>query len=311
MKIFLVFSLAVLAVSTMAQTKDYSKDVGSVDAIVAALYDVISGDPGAPRDWDRFRNLFTPEARLMPTRKNPQGELVLASMAPEDYVQMFTSRITTGFFERELHRVTETYGTVTHVFSTYETKEKKDGPVTNRGVNSIQLFFDGKRFYVVNVFWCAESLADVAESNDHAKDVASAEAIVSALYDVISGDAGVVHDWDRFHNLFKPESRLIPSRKTPEGQLTAVVMSPEDFATRLKARTAGFFEKEISRVTEKYGTVTHVFSTYESREKADGPVVNRGINSFQLFYDGKRFYIVDIFWCAESLGFPLPDKYVK
>lgn len=158
MKIFPVISLVVLGLSASAQTKDYSKDVASVDAIVASLYDVISGDPGTPRDWDRFRNLFKPEARLMPSRKTPEGNLTLASLAPEDYVQMFTSRITTGFFERELHRVAETYGTVTHVFSTYETKEKKDGPVTNRGVNSIQLFFDGKRFYVVNIFWCAETL---------------------------------------------------------------------------------------------------------------------------------------------------------
>lgn len=156
-KLSLVVLMA-LGTSAFAQTKDYSKDVASVDAIIAALYDVISGDPGAPRDWDRFRNLFKPESKLMPSRKNPQGELVLASMSPEDYVQIFTTRITTGFFERELHRETEQYGTVTHVFSTYETKEKKDGPVTNRGVNSIQLFFDGKRFYVVNVFWCAESL---------------------------------------------------------------------------------------------------------------------------------------------------------
>lgn len=158
MKIFLVISLVVLGLSASAQTKDYSKDVASVDAIIAALYDVISGDPGTPRDWDRFRNLFKPEARLMPSRKTPEGNLTLASLAPEDYVQMFTSRVTTGFFEHELHRVAETYGTVTHVFSTYETKEEKDGPITNRGVNSIQLFFDGKRFYVVNIFWCAESL---------------------------------------------------------------------------------------------------------------------------------------------------------
>lgn len=152
------FLLVLLSVSAFAQPKDYSKDVQSVDAIIAALYEVISGDPGAPRDWDRFRNLFKPETRLMPTRKSPQGELTLAALSPEDYVQMFTTRISTGFFERELHRVTETYGTVTHAFSSYETKEKKDGPVTNRGINSIQLFFDGKRYYVINIFWCAESM---------------------------------------------------------------------------------------------------------------------------------------------------------
>jgi len=161
MKTFIPFVLLLSVTSAFAQavqTKDYSKDVASADAIVAALYEVISGDPGTPRDWDRFRNLFKPETRLMPTRKTKEGEITVAALSPEDYVQMFTTRITTGFFERELHRVTESYGTVTHVFSTYETKEKKDGPVTNRGINSIQLFFDGHRYFVINIFWCAESM---------------------------------------------------------------------------------------------------------------------------------------------------------
>lgn len=158
MKSLLLLLLIVVSTTSFAQTKDYSKDVASVDAIISALYEVISGDPGAGRDWDRFRNLFKPETRLMPTRKSPQGELTLAALSPEDYVKLFESRVATGFFERELHRTTEQYGTVTHVFSTYETKEKKDGPVTNRGINSIQLFNDGKRFYVINIFWCAESM---------------------------------------------------------------------------------------------------------------------------------------------------------
>lgn len=156
MKVLLL--LLITSASALAQTKDYSKDVASVDAIIATLYEVISGDPGTSRDWDRFRNLFKPETRLIPTRKDPQGEVTLQALTPEDYVQLFTSRVPTGFFERELHRVTEQYGTVTHAFSTYETKEKKDGPVTNRGINSIQLFHDGKRFYVINIFWCAESM---------------------------------------------------------------------------------------------------------------------------------------------------------
>lgn len=158
MKSLLLPLLIVVSTTSFAQTKDHSKDVASVDAIISALYEVISGDPGAARDWDRFRNLFKPETRLMPTRKSPQGELTLAALSPEDYVKLFESRVATGFFERELHRTTEQYGTVTHVFSTYETKEKKDGPVTNRGINSIQLFNDGKRFYVINIFWCAESM---------------------------------------------------------------------------------------------------------------------------------------------------------
>lgn len=158
MKSLIILAMVGLSFAAGAQTKDYSKDVASVDGIIAALYECISGEAGAPRDWDRFRNLFKPETRLIPTRKNPQGELIIAPMAPEDYITAFASRIPTGFFEREVHNVVEQYGTVTHVFSTYETKEKKDGPITNRGINSIQIFNDGKRYYVINVFWCAESM---------------------------------------------------------------------------------------------------------------------------------------------------------
>jgi hypothetical protein len=137
---------------------DYAKDVQSVDAIIASLYEVISGEPGIDRDWNRFRNLFKPEARLIPTRKDDKGELIIKALTPEEYVQLFQSRIPTGFFERELARKIDSFGTVTHVFSTYETKDKKDGAVTNRGINSIQLFKDKNRYYIVNIFWCAESM---------------------------------------------------------------------------------------------------------------------------------------------------------
>jgi hypothetical protein len=154
----LLLVLAVLGTAAFAQTKDYSKDVASPDAIIKAVYEVISGEPGAARDWERFRYLFRPETRLIPTRKSPQGDLITQAMTPEEYITAFNSRIPTGFFEHELHRVTEQYGTVTHAFSTYEAREKKDGPVIARGINSIQLFHDGKRYYIVTIFWCAEGM---------------------------------------------------------------------------------------------------------------------------------------------------------
>jgi hypothetical protein len=152
----LAFALLLFPILSVAQT-DYSSDVKSVDATIKALYDVISGEAGAARDWARFKNLFTADAKLIPTGKK-EGKFNYRVLTPDDYVQMFTARVSTGFFERELHRTTDDFGTIVQVFSTYETKEKKDGPVTNRGINSIQLFYDGTRYYVMNVFWCAESL---------------------------------------------------------------------------------------------------------------------------------------------------------
>ena len=52
------------------------KDVASIDAIMKAVYDVISGDAGKLRDWDRFRSLFHKDARLIPSGKNPQTGVI-------------------------------------------------------------------------------------------------------------------------------------------------------------------------------------------------------------------------------------------
>ncbi len=149
--------MAALTFAAQGQSP-YQADVQSADALVKALYHVISGSAGEERNWERFRYLFAPDARLIPTVKNQQGQLALRSITPEEYVQLFSSRIPSGFFESELHRVTEQFGTITHVFSTYETRESENGPATNRGINSIQLFYDGTRYYIVTILWCAESL---------------------------------------------------------------------------------------------------------------------------------------------------------
>jgi hypothetical protein len=158
MKKMIGFLMAGLVAGQALAQKDYSSDVKSEEAIVAALYEVISGEANTPRDWARFRNLFKPEAPLIPTRKTDKGELTVGMLSPEEYVTLFTTKVTTGFFEKERSHKSERYGTVAHVFSTYETQAAKEGPVTNRGINSIQLFNDGNRYYIVTVFWCAESL---------------------------------------------------------------------------------------------------------------------------------------------------------
>src|SRR5215831_9001500 len=49
-------------------------DVDSIDHIIAAVYDVISG-PAGPRDWNRFKGLFYTGARLIPSRKDPTGKI--------------------------------------------------------------------------------------------------------------------------------------------------------------------------------------------------------------------------------------------
>lgn len=133
-------------------------DVASVESIVAALYDVISGPAGAPRDWDRMRSLFAPEGRMGAVGMRPDGSYALRGLTPEDYIARNSKAFATmGFFESEVTRTVETFGQIAHVFSTYEARHAKDDAKPfMRGINSIQLIHDGKRWYVLNLIWRAE-----------------------------------------------------------------------------------------------------------------------------------------------------------
>jgi hypothetical protein len=144
-----------------------------------------------------------------------------------------------------------------------------------------------------------------------AEDVKSADAIVAALYDVISGDKGQERDWDRFKSLFVPEARLIPVVRTKHATLTRT-FTVDEFAKMAgeSSRQQGFFETEIARKSEKFGAVTHVFSTYESKREKDGKPFDRGMNSIQLLNDGTRWWVVTIYWDRETPSTPIPAEYL-
>ena len=146
------------------------------------------------------------------------------------------------------------------------------------------------------------------------RDVESIDAIIAASYDVISGPAGKKRDWNRDRSLFYPGARLIPTAKPGSNDsLAPQILDVEGFIARVEPYFAehGFFETEIARRTEQFGHIAHVWSTYESRQSADdSKPFMRGINSFQLFYDGKRWWIVNIFWQQESAEDPIREEYL-
>jgi hypothetical protein len=146
------------------------------------------------------------------------------------------------------------------------------------------------------------------------KDVASADAIVAALYDVISGPVGKKRNWDRFRSLFAPGARLIPTGMGPDKKGRIRTMTPDEYAasTGPRLEQSGFFEREIGRTGETFGNVTHAFSAYESkRTPADEKPFARGINSIQLFNDGERWWVVTVYWDSERAENPIPAKYLQ
>jgi hypothetical protein len=133
--------------------------VNTLDNTIETLYRVISGEKGEMRDWELFRFLFKPDAKLIPAGKNQAGEVGCKYMSPDDYVYASGQwLVENGFFEKEISRKVETFGNITHVFSTYESfhSEKDDAPFM-RGINSIQLLNDGKRWWVLNIYWTQET----------------------------------------------------------------------------------------------------------------------------------------------------------
>jgi hypothetical protein len=165
---FFIISLFAFTQNTMAQTTETKpvvpaanpSDVASMDAIIKAVYDVISGDAGQKRDWNRFRSLFYPGARMIGTGKNPNtGVYGARAVTPDDYIKRNEPYFEkNAFFEREKARRVEIFGNIAHVFSTYESFNKVDDKTPfERGINSIQLVNDGTRWWVMTIMWQGET----------------------------------------------------------------------------------------------------------------------------------------------------------
>jgi len=144
------------------------------------------------------------------------------------------------------------------------------------------------------------------------KDVATHEAIVAALYDVISGGAGQKRNWDRMRSLFHPEARLIPMLKGRDG-MRAVQLTVDGYVQRSgpMLERDGFFEQEIARKADVFGDFAHVWSTYEARKaKSDEQPFLRGINSIQLVRQQGRWWVLQILWEQEHDAGPIPPQYL-
>lgn len=136
------------------------EDVESIDAIIKALYDVISG-PAGPRDWERDRYLLAPGGRLLPTRPI-EGGAALDVFDLDGYVESRTPFfIANDFYEVEIARRVQRFGNIAHVWSTYESRRTPDGKPFTRGINSVQLFYDGDRWWIVSIFWDNEREGNV------------------------------------------------------------------------------------------------------------------------------------------------------
>jgi|CXWL01.1.fsa_nt_gi hypothetical protein len=135
------------------------KDVSTIDGIVKAFYATITGPKGAPRQWSRDKTLYMPDVRFV-SMSEQDGKIRAGVMNHQQYVNGTNeSFVKNGFHEREINRVVRRFGNVAHVFSTYEfnNDEKTE---KGRGVNSIELYWDGTRWWIAFASWDEERPAN-------------------------------------------------------------------------------------------------------------------------------------------------------
>lgn len=154
----LAAALVLLATSASAQPVADPADVSTLDAIIKAYYEVVSGPAGQPRDWARDSTLHHPDARVTIVRSGADGEAEVHAMDLAAFHAQSAGLDEAGFFEVEVARQTQQHGAVAHVWSTYEYRQTEGGPVGGRGVNSIQLVWDGERWWIVS--WMYDGRSD-------------------------------------------------------------------------------------------------------------------------------------------------------
>lgn len=133
----------------------YQKDVLSLDAIMNAYYEVVSGPKGQERDWERDDYMHLPSAKIWLIGEDKNGNATIAPMSLKEYHDSSEGLVTNGFFEKEISRKVERFGHLTQVWSSYEWRTTANGKVGGRGINSIQLYNDGQRYWIMS--WTFDS----------------------------------------------------------------------------------------------------------------------------------------------------------
>ena len=158
-----------------------------------------------------------------------------------------------------------------------------------------------------------ESIAQ-SQTDKYSQDTKSIQHLLDAYYDCISGPIGQKRDFNRLKNLFHSDALLMYSywNKEETKASTMVFKSIDDYIEKLDyLDKKGFYEHEISNTIDKFGSISQVFSTYRFRVEDKSVAPKTGITSYQILFDGTRYWIVSMLWTFESNQYKIPKKYLK
>jgi len=143
----------------IAKIAPRTEDVSSIDGIIKAYYEVVSGPAGQQRQWARDATLYIPGVRFVIINQDDAGNSTAHSMTHQEFVDSSDASLAgKAFFEHEVHRIIHRAGNVAQVLSTSEHTAAPGGPVQGRSIDSLELFFDGSRWWISGAnIWDVES----------------------------------------------------------------------------------------------------------------------------------------------------------
>lgn len=160
--------------------------------------------------------------------------------------------------------------------------------------------------YSLTIFLFGVTLAQAQERTANPEDVASIDGLINAYYESVSGHPGL-RDADRMLSLFIEGGKISIDLggEKPTHKLVEDYLKTDGFLII----STDFFEREISRDTQRFGDMANVISTYgisDAMENTD--YFARGVTMFQLVRQHERWWILSTLWQRESPERPLPPQ---
>jgi hypothetical protein len=270
------------------------------------------------KNFEEIRAVFTPEGQLVAIDKPRDGRGVSKTrvFTAESFAKTISEAKGAEFIEKMPDKDVRLNGDLAIVAGryTFYVGEK----FSHCGTNTFNLVRTESGWRIANAastleFQCERDLKAVeippAEANP--ADVSSLDGIVKAFYETISGGKGVARQWSRDRTLYTPGVRFA-AMSEENGKIRASVMNHEQFVNSSNEFfvESGFTEREINRVTRRFGNIAHVFSVYEYATE-DKKTTGRGINSIELYFDGARWWIFAVTWDDERPGNPIPKEFLS
>lgn len=305
--LLLIFSLFVSTV--LAQNADSKAASEIPDRLFAAM---------KAKSFEDIRAVFTAEGQLVAIDKPRDGKGVSKTrvFTAENFAKMISEAKSADFIEKMLNKDVRVSGDLAMVSGRYTffVGEK----FSHCGTNTFNLVRTEAGWKIANAastleFQCERDLkaVEIQPIEVDPKDVSTIDGIVKAFYETISGGKGVPRQWSRDRTLYTPDVRFVAMSER-DGKVRASVMNHSQYVNSSNEFfvAEGFVEKEINRITRRFGNIAHVFSVYEFVTE-DKKQKGRGVNSIELFWDGSRWWISAVSWDEERAGNPIPKEFLR